>query len=312
MQTAELKPLMNTLAPMKVIGAHLKGASYEVSVQEIHWAEPGAIHVLSGRHCLIELAEAPAEGRARYMVQTSHDKERPVGRLNFMPPESARSVRWNKGSRHSIVCVLDPRRLGLLGAADWRWHDVEPACTLDLQNDRLHTCMQWLAEETRSPSFAGGLQISCILSMMAIELQRHCASGQAQTTPSPGKLSEHQLALLKELVEGGTDNGALTLADLAKACQLPARELSSMFKKTVGQTLRSYVASTHIARAKVLLDAGDLLIKQVAYGSGFRSAAAFGEAFRRATGQTPLQYRHNRGVVCAEGSRHALRNTACH
>lgn len=301
MQTAELKPLMNTLAPMKVIGAHLEGASYEVSVQEIHWAEPGAINVLSGRHCLIELAEAPAEGRARYTVQTPHDRERPVGRLNFMPPESTRSVRWNKGSRHAIVCVLDPRRLGLLGAADWRWNDVDAARTLDLQNERLRCGMQWLAEETRSPSFAGGLQISCILTMMAIELQRHCAVGKEETAPSQGKLSERQLALLKELVEAATDNGALTLADMAKACQLPTRELSSMFKRTVGQTLRSYVASTHITRAKVLLDDRELLIKQVAYGSGFRSAAAFGEAFRRATGQTPLQYRQNRGVVHREG-----------
>jgi len=49
-----------------------------------------------------------------------------------------------------------------------------------------------------------------------------------------------------------------------------------------------------------LLADGDLLIKQVAYRSGFRSAAAFGDAFRRATGLTPVQYRQSQGVISRE------------
>lgn len=298
MQTAELKPLMNTLAPIKVIGAHLKEASYEVSVQEIYWAEPGAINVLSGKHCLIELAEAPSIGRARYTVQTACGQERPVGMLNFMPPESERAIRWNEGRRHAVVCVLDPKQLGLLGSVDWHWGNVDQISTLDVQNDKLRTAMQWLAEETASPSFASGLHISCILTMMAIELHRHCAGGKEAESAAPhGHLSTRQLGLLKELVESSNDPSGLSLADMSAACHLPARELSTMFKRTTGQTLRSYVAATHIARAKLLLDDGDLLIKQVAYGSGFRSAAAFGDAFRRATGLTPLQYRQSQGVL---------------
>lgn len=300
MQTAELRPLMNTLAPMKVIGAHLEETSYEVYVQEIHWTEPGAINLLSGPHCLIELAEAPAIGRARYTVRTANGQERPVGMLNFMPPDSTRSVRWNPGRRHAIVCVMDPKRLGLLGAIDWHWNKVDQACTLDVQNEKLSLGMQWLAEESASPSFASGLQVNCILTMMAIELHRHCVSEKDMKAAPQGKLSERQLSLLKELVESAIDPGCLSLAEMAATCQMSARELSTMFKKTVGQTLRSYVASTHIARAKVLLDDGDLLIKQVAYSSGFRSAAAFGEAFRRATGLTPLQYRQSQGVVSSE------------
>ena len=302
MQTAELKPLMNRLAPMKVIGAHMEEASYAVCVQDIHWAEPGAINIRSGRHCLIELAEAPSLGRARYLVQTADGHERPAGMLNFMPPESARTVRWNEGSRHAIVCVMEPERLGLLGAVDWHWDDVDPARTLDVQNEKMRTGMQWLAEETTAPSFASGLQISCILTMLAIELHRHCGGGTVAEGPPPGKLSARQLGLLKELVEGSIDPCGLSLAAMAAACQLPARELSTMFKRTAGQTLRSYVAATHIARAKVLLDDGDLLVKQVAYGSGFRSAAAFGDAFRRATGLTPLQYRHSQGIVSQEAA----------
>lgn len=300
MQTVELKPLMNTLAPNKLIGAHAEEGAYTVSVQEISWDQPGEIHVLSGQNCLIEWAEAPALGRARYRVQTPNGVERPVGQLNFMPPQSERTVRWSPGRRHAIVCVMDPKRLGVLGAMDWRWNDVDQTRTLDIQNDKLRTGMQWLADEVATPSFASALQVSCILTMLAIELHRHhCDGGRLQNCAPTGRLNARQLNLLKELVESSLDSGGLTLEAMANACQLPARELSTMFKLTVGQTLRSYVASTHIARAKLLLHDGDLLIKQVAYRSGFRSAAAFGEAFRRATGVTPQQYRQNQGVVSA-------------
>lgn len=298
MQNAELMPLMQTLAPNKVFGARLQAPGYEVSVQDIHWDAPGEIHLLSGRHCLIELAEPPEPmlaGRARYVVQTADGQERTAGALNFMPPESERTVRWNSGNRHAVVCVMEPERLGLLAGIDWRWDDIDPASTVDIHNDRLRTAMQWLAEETASPSFGSALQASCILTLLALELHRHFAQGRDAASPC-GKLDARQLARLKDLVEGHADPAALSLAALAATCQLPARELSTLFKASTGQTLRSYVASTHIARAKLLLADGELLIKQVAYRSGFRSAAAFGDAFRRATGLTPVQYRQGMGV----------------
>lgn len=294
--TVELKPLMQTLAPRKVFGARLQAEAYEVAVQDIHWSEPGEIHLLSGPHCLIELAEPPTPGRARYLVQTADGQQRTVGALNVMPPDSARTVCWSPGSRHAVVCVMEPGRLGLLGGIDWRWGDIDPASTVDMRNDRLRTGMQWLAEETATPSFGSALQASCILTMLALELHRHFAGSRAVADTCEGKLDARQLARLKDLIEGSGDPSALSLAALAATCRLPARELSTMFKATTGQTLRSYVASTHIARAKVLLADPHLLIKQVAFRSGFRSAAAFGDAFRRATGLTPVQFRQGLGL----------------
>lgn len=293
MQTAELMPLMQTLASKKVFEARLREDAYEVSVQDIHWAEPGSIHLLSGRHCLIELAEPPAPGRACYTVETTDGCRREVGTLNVMPPNSERTVSWNSGDRHAVVCIMEPERLGLLGGIDWHWDDIDPATTVDMHNERLRTGMAWLAEETASPSFGSALQASCILTMLALELHRQFSKRRDTSTAISGKLDAHRLARLKEMVEGSADPAALSLAALAATCRLPARELSTLFKATTGQTLRSYVASTHIARAKLLLADGDLLVKQVAYRSGFQSAAAFGDAFRRATGLTPAQYRQS-------------------
>ena len=306
MQTAELRSLMSTLAPRKVFGAHHEGAAYEVAIQNLHWSEPGSITLRSGRHCLIELAEpaaptlAPGVASTRYFIDGADGQALPTGRLNFMPPDATHNVRWSAGGHHAVVCVMEPERLGLLGSIDWHWGDIDPARTVDVRNDKLRIGMEWLADEIRSPSFASGLKVSSLLTMLAIDLHRHCGGTTRERAAPPGKLDARQLSLLKELVEGASDPSQLSLAAMAANCRLPARELSTMFKHTVGQTLRSYVAATHIARAKVLLDDADLLIKQVAYRSGFRSAAAFGDAFRRATGMTPVQYRLSRGVVGGE------------
>lgn len=300
MQTTELKPLMERLAPFKVIGARREEAAYQVAIQDIHWSEPGEVHVHSGRHCLIELAEAPDQrlpGRARYSIQMDDERECAVGQLNFLLPETERTVRWSAGNRHAVVCLMDPQRMGLLAGIAWRWEAVDPVATVDVQNERLRNVMQWLAEETLTPSFASHLQLNSLMTLLAIELHRHCAAGRPPTcAPAEGRLSARQLQIVKEVVETSTDTAGPSLAALAQACQLPARDLSTMFRATTGQTLRSYVAASHIERARLLLADAGLLIKQVAYRSGFRSAAAFGDAFRRATGLTPLQYRQKIGV----------------
>lgn len=300
MQTAQLKTAMAYLAQNKTVGAHIEGPSYEISVQDRRWTCPGELEVFSGRQCLIELCDPPPRSQATYVIGLANGRTRTTGTLNFLPPGASRKIRWSEGERRAILCVFEPERLGLLNAIDWRWDEIDPDETLDLRNDRLRTGMQWLAEETSAPSFASELGIGSILAMMAIELHRSTARPLREERPAAGKLSQRQLATLRERVEGAPDPGEVSLAALAAACELPTRELSKMFKRTTGKTLRSYVASAHIARAKLLLNDGSLLIKQVAYSSGFRSAAAFGDAFRRATGWTPLQYRQSQGVVSRE------------
>ncbi|OYU72550.1 MAG: hypothetical protein CFE45_39800, partial [Burkholderiales bacterium PBB5] len=131
MQTAELKPLMQTLAPHKVFGARLQETSYEVCVQDMHWAEAGEIQVFSDRFCLVERAEPPAPGRVRYQVQSAGGEPLRTGLLNILPPESERTIRWEAGHRHAVLCVLEPARLGLVGGTGWDWRRADAANTVD-------------------------------------------------------------------------------------------------------------------------------------------------------------------------------------
>ena len=85
----------------------------------------------------------------------------------------------------------------------------------------------------------------------------------------------------------------LTVESLALRCGFSARHLSRIFRKTTGKTLGDFVAEVRIDRAKRRLADRDGLIKEIAYDCGFRSQSAFAHAFRRATGETPQQYRQN-------------------
>lgn len=302
MQTAELKPLMASLVPLKRFGAQFENGPHEITIQDLHWHEPGEILLRSGPYCLLELGDPPpsldAKGRSRYRIGTPDGQVRDVGLINLLPPHSERRISWTPGHRHSVVCLLQFDQLGLLGGMSWNWGSLDPARTLDVRNERLHAALQWLSHETAAPSFASHLQTDCLLTMLTLELRRHFTFDAPEADRvQGGRLSARQMAIIRSMVASAEHPQGPALADLAQACGMQGRELSVSFKRSTGQTLRSYVSNMHIERAKLLLGDRDLLIKQVAYRSGFRSAAAFGDAFRRATGVTPLQYRERHGIV---------------
>lgn len=274
--------------------------AFEVRVQDVHWPCGGQSLVQTGARCTVELLiDESTEHAAHYTVAGERGARSTVGRLNFVAPLTTLDMQWSRGQVRSIVCMFDPVSLGLLDSAFWDWQGVNPLAALDLRNDRLETTMGWLYQELRQPSFASQLQITTMLTMLALETQRHFGARPRESDVSVGKLSVRQLATVKDLIEQALPD-SVPLQALAAACGLPSRELPAMFRKTVGVTLRSFVASAHIAKAKLLLCDSRLLIKQVAGRSGFESPSAFTAAFRKATGMRPQQYRTLTGVRAAQ------------
>lgn len=284
---------------VRSIAARRIDPAFEVRVQDVHWPCGGQSLVQTGARCTVELLiDEPTGQAAQYTVAGERGVRSTVGRLNFVAPMTSLDMQWSRGQVRSIVCMFDPVRLGLLDSAVWDWRGVNPLAALDLRNDRLETTMGWLYQELRQPSFASQLQITTMLTLVALETQRHFGARPPESDAGVGKLSARQLATVKDLIEQALPD-SVPLQALAAACGLPSRQLPAMFRNTVGVTLRSFVASAHIAKAKLLLSDSRLLIKQVAGRSGFDSASAFTAAFRKATGMRPQQYREFSGVLAA-------------
>ncbi len=84
---------------------------------------------------------------------------------------------------------------------------------------------------------------------------------------------------------------ALTVEQIGEKVGLHPNYAMSLFKKTFGTTLIDYLTHHRISHAQRLLATTEKKIVEVAFSSGFNSISRFNEAFRRACGCTPREYR---------------------
>jgi AraC family transcriptional regulator, melibiose operon regulatory protein len=83
----------------------------------------------------------------------------------------------------------------------------------------------------------------------------------------------------------------LTVTEISKAVELHPNYAMGLFKKTFGTTLIDYLTHHRVSHAQRLLATTDQKIVEIAFSSGFNSISRFNEAFRRACGCTPREYR---------------------
>ena len=83
----------------------------------------------------------------------------------------------------------------------------------------------------------------------------------------------------------------LTVTEISQAVSLHPNYAMNLFKKTFGTTLIDYLTHHRISHAQRLLATTDEKIVEIAFASGFSSISRFNEAFRRACGCTPRDYR---------------------
>jgi len=83
----------------------------------------------------------------------------------------------------------------------------------------------------------------------------------------------------------------MTVEQIGQKVGLHPNYAMSLFKKTFGTTLIDYLTHHRISHAQRLLATTEKKIVEVAFGSGFNSISRFNEAFRRACGCTPREYR---------------------
>jgi AraC-like DNA-binding protein len=83
----------------------------------------------------------------------------------------------------------------------------------------------------------------------------------------------------------------LTVAEISKAVGLHPNYAMNLFKKTFGTTLIDYLTRHRVSHAQRMLATTDTKVVDIALSSGFNSISRFNEAFRRACGCTPREYR---------------------
>ena len=85
----------------------------------------------------------------------------------------------------------------------------------------------------------------------------------------------------------------LTLEQLSEEAHINKYYLSHIFKQEYGISPINYLISRRIDESKYLLAETDLSMSQIAHLLGFSSLSYFSQVFRRANGNSPMDFRQN-------------------
>ncbi len=98
---------------------------------------------------------------------------------------------------------------------------------------------------------------------------------------------------LKEAVEYIHENhgGRIEVTQVAELSKLSQRQLNRKFHETFGMSVQEFIMRTRIQAASDELIQTDKQISEIAADCGFCDQSAFGQQFRKHTGETPLEFR---------------------
>lgn len=235
------------------------------------------------------LTPRPGNARGRYPARLAARHFERLGNLFMVPPgETLQAVSDGCCQQASILCEFNQEQVAAWFESDIEWTDHHLLAGLDIRERKLHMLLQRLAEEARHPGFASETLVELIAAQIAIELLRYGKALDAGV--GNGGLAAWRLRKIEERLT--EEEAPPTLAELARLCQISVRQLTRGFRTSRGCSIGDYLASHRIARARQLL-ATDRSVKAIAYTLGFASPSSFCFAFKRATGQTPTQFRQS-------------------
>jgi AraC family transcriptional regulator len=233
------------------------------------------------------LTPRPPNTRACYRDRWSPHRFERLGNVFLVPPGQTMQARTDGGSpQDSILCRLQPEAVRQYFDGEIEWTDRRLEASLDIGSTHVRSLLLRLVDEMRHPGFASQVLLELISAQLAIELARYCTS--VKEGPAAGGLAPWRLRLIEERLRELRE--APTLAEMAKLCNLSVRQLTRGFRASRGRSIGDYVAQSRIDHAKRLL-AADQSVKAISYSLGFASPSSFSFAFRRATGETPREFR---------------------
>lgn len=119
-------------------------------------------------------------------------------------------------------------------------------------------------------------------------------SGMQEFDPKPFLVTSQDEKLMGnvvEAIENNMDNSDFTVEDLGQAVGMSRSSFFNKVKGLTGLSPVEFIRDIRLKRAAQLLTTGELLIKEVAYMTGFTDSRYFGECFKNKYGMTPAEFK---------------------
>ncbi len=260
--------------------------------------------VTTDHHLQLSLMPTSSGAEGNFPDHWGPHRFEPIGELFFLP--SGERVRTRSNCRHqnAIVCSFTPDAVSQWFGENILWTDGRLQAMLDINNANARRLLFRMGEEIRSPGFATATMVELMAAQVALEMARHFLNVEGDQ--ATGGLAPWRLRRIDErLAEGGA---IPSLEEMAELCNISVRHLTRAFRISRGRSIGNYIADHRVDEAKNLLAAG-MSVKEVAFVMGFTAPSNFAAAFRRATGETPRDYRQRAGrrqvdVLAASNAAH--------
>lgn len=294
-------------APRQVAGCDLLDSAVQISpIESVNrhrtgWHGMVTESIYAPRRARIEFRfDAPVhllvmyDGGARRDGETSIDGLAPsrlryfANKLTFVPADHAYHE-WHETSAPTRVTYLylDPAKLQKSADADAAY-----VPRIFFEDSVLRETATKLKSVIESCKAESRLYSEALANVLAHELSRS-GRGFDRTSPvSRGGLVSWQMRAVTGYIEEHLDE-RISLATLARLARLSEYHFCRAFKRSFGIPPHHYHIQRRIERAKVLLGDRETSVTDIGLNLGYSEASLFTVAFRKATGQTPSEFRRN-------------------
>jgi AraC family transcriptional regulator len=243
-------------------------------------------------HLQLSLLPSPRPIMACYPERWNARRFERMGNVFLLPAQSTLHARSECRMQQSLVCNLVPGEVEQWFGEEVEWPEHLLVGTLDITMGEVKRLLFRIARELQDPGFGSDALVELLTGQVCIELARQLRALD-QKAPGCG-LAAWRLRLIDEQVIDAP--GKVTLAGLADSCGLSVRHLARAYRASRGRTLGDLIAEHRINLARAMLSQG-ATVKQTAFAVGFSAPTNFASAFRRATGETPRQYRSQHKTI---------------
>lgn len=279
------------MSAKEMVEAHLDARVAKVQVSDFLWEEGEKIHQLDDNFII---GYRPYPAQVSVAAQLNNGRLQSFGQLMFFPAKvevTTDPANCNERVRN-IRCHFDAEWLRQIWLSMPQWESDSLTRCFDMRNLRIEQTLQRLGQEALNPGFASTLMVESLSNTIAIEIVRHFnASPEGiRVRTQEGKLSNADISRIVEYIDS-CENHCPNIDEIANVCDISPAHLRRSFKRTTGRTVHDAVEKIRLRKAQDLLIGTDLPLKVISYRLGFANSSTFSSTFRRASSETPSDYR---------------------
>jgi AraC family transcriptional regulator len=225
-----------------------------------------------------------ADGREHRLVC----KEDRSGLVEILPADTVIAARWTQEVEFTHI-YLEPSFISQIA-----YESVDPdlvELTLSLQQ---FSPLLWnIVQALRSSLQTEGDRSALYADSMAVAIAVHLLTHYTTHTHAFKECDALSRAKLDRTIEyiNSDLNRDLSISDIAANVGLSQYHFSRLFKQSMGITVRKYVITQRVNRAKQLLIQTKMTILEIANDCGFANPSHLTRTFRQQLGITPTQFR---------------------